>query len=383
MDEKKVALKPTFEPSEEHIKRLEAAEKHQVFLSEKDLRTSVKSIRNVIKNEEARLRKKHKWLKYQDALGASAFLVSVISIIAIMYLYLQGRLHWAVVIPLLALPASILHELEHDIIHNLYFKSQKKWAHLRHHQVSGSKKDIEERLIGSGLPLGFLRWALILNPFANVMILEDIEHDNVDWNRLSIVLTSIPSVGVFAVMWFVFSEYLRQFTGLTFGTYDPATYLPLWAWPLVRDLAVLIVGPNTLRQSCLNIMASYSHYYGDVPEGSVFYQCQVIDSIWCLPFQLFCFDFGRTHIIHHFVPNQPFYLRHMLAPKAVEELVKQGIRRNDFGIVSRNNRYYENSKHLLEANKEQELSPEQIEQLVAKQTNVQEVKKQEVLVYSP
>jgi len=95
-----------------------------------------------------------------------------------------------------------------------------------------------------------------------------------------------------------------------------------------------------LRQCCLNLVATYCHYYGDVPLGSVFYQNQVIDhwSLW--PLQLFSFNFGATHIIHHYIPNQPFYLRQMLAPKAIEELCANGVRRNDFGIVLRNNRYF-------------------------------------------
>jgi len=380
-------IKQTYPPSEEHLKKLEISEKEQVFLSEKDTKLAVKSIRNTIKNEEARIRRKYKWLKYQDVLGLLAFSVSLLTMLTVGYLYLQGRLHWALVIPLLALPASILHELEHDIIHNLYFKTNqwvhhimfvfiylakfsvtpwyRKFMHLRHHQVSGSKNDLEERLIGGGLPFGVLRLALIATPWANTMALDDIAYDNRDnWSRWGLVFTSIPSVFSYAVMSHLFFAYLRLLAGFTFTQYDPALFLPMWAWPVVRDLGVLIVLPNLLRQSCLNIMASYCHYYGDVPAGDVFYQGQVINHWLMYPFQLFCFNFGSTHIIHHFVPNQPFYIREMISSKANAEMVRQGVRLNDWGIVARNNRFFEVSKGLNEADKDQVMSPERMSELI-------------------
>jgi len=104
---------------------------------------------------------------------------------------------------------------------------------------------------------------------------------------------------------------------------------------------VILILPNVLRQTSLNIIASYSHYYGDIPKHNVYYQNQILNHWILYPLQLFCFNFGETHIIHHFVANQPFYIRQWLAPRAVEELEKQGIRKNDFDIVRRDNRYFE------------------------------------------
>jgi hypothetical protein len=34
--------------------------------------------------------------------------------------------------------------------------------------------------------------------------------------------------------------------------------------------------------------------------SDVFYQNQILDSPLCWPFQLFCFNFGATHILHHY-----------------------------------------------------------------------------------
>jgi hypothetical protein len=41
----------------------------------------------------------------------------------------------------------------------------------------------------------------------------------------------------------------------------------------------------------------------------VIQQTQVLNPWWMLPFQLFCFNFGSTHAIHHFVVRDPFYIR--------------------------------------------------------------------------
>lgn len=78
-----------------------------------------------------------------------------------------------------------------------------------------------------------------------------------------------------------------------------------------------------------------------------------------IPFQLFSFNFGSSHIIHHFVPNQPFYIREAISRKANAEMIKQGVRNNDWGIVARANRFHDKSKHLLEADKTQVIPADQ------------------------
>ena len=184
----KLIIKATYEPTEEYLRKVKYADENQLFLSEKDTRLAVKSIRNTIKNEEARLRKRHSFLQYQDLLGLTIFLTSLLTIVGVSALYLKGNLHWALAVPLLALPISVLHELEHDLIHNLYFKTHqwvqhvmyffiylakchalpwyRKYVHLRHHVTSGSKRDFEERAIGGGLEAGFLRYLLTTSPWA-------------------------------------------------------------------------------------------------------------------------------------------------------------------------------------------------------------------------
>jgi len=60
-----------------------------------------------------------------------------------------------------------------------------------------------------------------------------------------------------------------------------------------------------------------------------------------MPFQLFCFNFGATHAIHHFVVKEPFYIRHMTAKTAHKVMKEVGVRFNDIGTFRRLNRWNE------------------------------------------
>jgi len=54
--------------------------------------------------------------------------------------------------------------------------------------------------------------------------------------------------------------------------------------------------------------------------------------------QAFCFNFGSTHGIHHFVVKEPFYIRQMTARVAHKVMAEMGVRFNDFGTFARANR---------------------------------------------
>mgnify|MGYP000411496058 CR=1 FL=1 len=87
---------------------------------------------------------------------------------------------WWLCIPLVALFASLTHELEHDLIHWMYFRKNpllhnlmmwgvwlarpstiSPWArrrlHFNHHKHSGTAQDLEERGITNGEPWGIRR----------------------------------------------------------------------------------------------------------------------------------------------------------------------------------------------------------------------------------
>eukprot|EP00598_Pedospumella_elongata_P011765 CAMPEP_0185013170 /NCGR_PEP_ID=MMETSP1098-20130426/98671_1 /TAXON_ID=89044 /ORGANISM="Spumella elongata, Strain CCAP 955/1" /LENGTH=413 /DNA_ID=CAMNT_0027542237 /DNA_START=304 /DNA_END=1545 /DNA_ORIENTATION=+ len=211
--------------------------------------------------------------------------------------------------------------------------------HLKHHIVSGQIDDAEERLIGLGLPFGLERLAATLHPFGSLIVTPAIARDAkwLDVKRLN--LTSAPVAFLFfglSKLWLLY-----VFTMLFVGYDQYHHYLPASQWWWIRAAAVLMCLPNILRQSCLVLMSNCSHYYGDIPEKSVLYQNQILDHWMLFPFQLFCVNFGATHIVHHYVPGQPFYIRELVYRRVKELMISKGVRINDFGIVCRANRYYD------------------------------------------
>ena len=68
-------------------------------------------------------------------------------------------------------------------------------------------------------------------------------------------------------------------------------------------------------------------------------QTQVLNAKRFLPFQLFCFNFGSTHGIHHFVVGEPFYIRQLTAADAHKVMRENGVLFNDLGTFARANRY--------------------------------------------
>ena len=58
---------------------------------------------------------------------------------------------------------------------------------------------------------------------------------------------------------------------------------------------------------------------------------------------LFVYYIGATHIVHHYVPGQPFYIRELVYRRVKSLLIDQGVRINDFGAITRGNLYYDDS----------------------------------------
>jgi len=321
-------------------------------------RDRIRAVNRAILGEEKRLRALHPWLKHQDLLGLGCFFGALVVITGVRELYLRDMLTWWLAVPLIALPLSILHELEHDLIHNLYFK-QRRWMqnlmmgviwinklsinpwyrreiHLYHHKHSGQKNDIEERLIGLGLPFGILRMLVTLHPGGALLLLPRIKRDAPEFKVLKLLVWSFPSFLVSAGSIQIFMRYVGA------GWPNPGAAgagLPAWGWSLISDVMVLLVLPAVIRQSSIVILSSYSHYYEDIPRHDVFYQNQSLRHWALMPFQLFTFNFGTTHIVHHYVVDQPFYLRQWVASVGLKELERQGSRVNDFGVVKRANRF--------------------------------------------
>jgi len=316
----------------------------------------INSIRKAIYTEEKRVKDKYTWLEHQDAIGMGIFLGTIAGMVATGYMYMVGVLAWYITIPIMAALVSLLHELEHDLIHELYFKEQKwvqnlmfafiwvakinanpwwrKPMHLKHHKTSGQIDDIEERLIGLGLPVGLKRFLVTISPLGSYLVIYGVSQDSKKINslpglqiiRASIVNLPVLLPGNFCLLAILFPEYVSE-----------TVYYICW------NVCMLLYFPNTLRQSSLQLVSTGCHYYGDIPRNNVYFQNQVLNHPIFYPFQLFCFNFGATHIIHHYVTRQPFYLRQMIAAGVTDEFKKQGVRFNDLGIYKRAHRFYDNA----------------------------------------
>src|SRR5690606_8402511 len=79
-------------------------------------------IGRIVRRSERELRRRFTLLQSQDALAIVILVGGVSGMIASGWLYLAGSIPWWCAVPLSAFFASLLHELEHDQIHQLYFK---------------------------------------------------------------------------------------------------------------------------------------------------------------------------------------------------------------------------------------------------------------------
>lgn len=324
--------------------------------------SSTREICRAIKQSDAELRQLYPFLYHQDWICSIIFTGSLLLMLLFSYLYISGYISAISTIVLIALPLSLLHELEHDIIHNLYFK-QHRWIqnimftfiwvaklhgspwyrrqlHLKHHLLSGQVNDAEERLIGLGLPPDYKRMAVSIHPFGGLLVSDEISKDAKYLNLVSMKLHNAPMALIFFFITRTFLTYNLLFLIYFFMNYDMDTIYGIHTfYPIIHHLAVCLCFPNLLRQGCLVLMSNACHYYGDIPLNTVYYQNQILDSWYVLPFQLFCFNFAATHIVHHHVVSQPFYIRHFTARSVKDIMIKSGIRNNDFGILWRNNHY--------------------------------------------
>ncbi|MGH2906036.1 MAG: fatty acid desaturase [Solirubrobacterales bacterium] len=280
-------------------------------------------------------------------------------------------------VPFNAFCLSILHELEHDLIHSLYFRRRRSvhnamllgvWVmrpstinpwirrrmHLHHHRVSGTESDLEERAITNGEPWGVRRMlmtgdsalSIYLRPItmqnvANKFAAEQAPDDPRERRRLMREqrISYLPLGVVHYLLWHVFLIGNAVLIGaeIVGNPIELGTTMTGF-FDVVNALAVVWLGPNALRTFCLHLVSSNMHYFGDVESGNVLQQTQVWTSKALLPLQAFCFNFGSTHAIHHFVVGDTFYIRQAIARDAHRAMKANGVRFNDFDTFRRANR---------------------------------------------
>ncbi|WP_339409381.1 fatty acid desaturase [Pseudomonas sp. EA_35y_Pfl2_R5] len=327
-------------------------------------------IRQEVLAHGVELRQRFPILKHQDALGVGILAFALVGMIGSAALYIGGYLAWWACLLLNAFFASLTHELEHDLIHSMYFRKRRvphnlmlalvwlarpstinPWVrrhlHLNHHKVSGSEQDMEERAITNGEPWGFARLLMVGDNMMSSFI-RWLRASNPKHRRLILTRT----LKVYAPLgllnwgtWYVFLGFhLIDFAASALGAPVAWSATTLQVMAVVNIAVVVLVGPNVLRTFCLHFVSSNMHYYGDVEAGNVIQQTQVLNPWWLWPLQAFCCNFGSSHAIHHFVVKEPFYIRQLSVPFAHKVMREHGVRFNDFGTFARANRWTRNEQ---------------------------------------
>ena len=331
-------------------------------------------IREVVLAKGVELRERYPILQHQNALGAGILAFALAGMIGSAVLYITGHMAWWVCLLLNAFFASLTHELEHDLIHSMYFRKQRvphnlmmglvwlarpstinpwirRHLHLNHHKVSGTETDMEERAITNGEPWGFARLLMVgdnvMSAFIRMLRAKTWAH------KFSIIKRSLKVYAPLALVhwgaWYVFLGF-HAANGIAYLMGSPIEWsaTTLSVMQVIDIAAVVIIGPNVLRTFCLHFISSNMHYYGDIEAGNVLQQCQVLNPWWLWPLQAFCFNFGSSHGIHHFVVKEPFYIRQMTVPVAHKVMREMGVRFNDFGTFGRANRFVRRDEVVAE-----------------------------------
>src|SRR5262245_25566032 len=253
-----------------------------------DNRADTKAISRAIRDADRSMRERFPALRHQTAIGMGFTALGYATAAVSSWLFINDFIPaWACIV-VNAIAFAVLREIEHDLIHNLYFKGKRTlqnivlfliWPalgnvpsplyrrkiHLQHHGSSGQEDDLEERLIGNGNGFGLLRWFTMIDAgLASVFRRRELA--NIPGFKQSEFLRSLVPVNVtFYFLWLSFLGY----HGATLAAWLVGLPLDLPAWlaPVVSILnvvAVVWVLPNVIRQACLQVLSSSMHYYGDV-----------------------------------------------------------------------------------------------------------------------
>jgi fatty acid desaturase len=320
---------------------------------------NIQAIVKAIKAEEAKLRQTYSLLSYQNALGFLILFLSLSMLVGVGALYYFAIIPAWLCIVLAAIATSISHELEHDLIHKQYFSNKpvlhnfmmlivwlmrpntvspwfRRKMHLHHHKTSGTVQDLEERLVGNGIKNPILRLLVVIDGLLGLTInAKRFSKEIKGFSFFKVFNAGFPlATAHFVILYTVIAFYSVN------AFYPLQQSSPTWVlntMSVFEFLMVVLIVPNVIRSSSLNFVTSSMHYYGGVT--NMLEQTHVITSRLFMPFHLFCFNFGHTHTIHHFVPNQPFYLRQMLSKKVLPIMKKHGVRFNDFESLKNANKY--------------------------------------------
>lgn len=348
---------------------------HMSLSSEFVNQQKVLKVRSVVSKAGDELRQRYPILQHQNFIGASILTIALLAMISCAFAYAYHYIPAWLCVILVAFFASFTHELEHDLIHYMYFKKTpwahhlmlalvwlarpntiSPWArrrlHLHHHKHSGSESDLEERGISNGMPWGIKRILVIsdqlmtiyLRPWQMYQMIRIFIGQQPEKERKSVLISQLtgffPLSFIYYGLWYVFVIYhLSNAIAPMLGQSIYWSQSLVQAMPIINILAVVWVIPNFIRSFSLQFISSNMHYYGDIDSRDVIKQTQVLKPWWLVPFQIFCCNFGATHAIHHFVVREPFYIRQMTAKTAYKVMKEVGVRFNDIGTFKRINRW--------------------------------------------
>lgn len=324
--------------------------------------TRIKAITLAIKEADRRMRERFRFLKYQDAIGLGWLVALALTCAVSGSLFVAGLIPWWLCLMVNAIALSLVRELEHDLVHNLYFKNNKRiqnammatvWPllgnlphpwfrremHLLHHRTSGHDEDFEERLIGNGMKFGPLKLLAMIEPGLALLFRKKEMAQIPFYDGRKLARAAFPIVIIYhtVLVLFVLGNLLSlAVTALGIGP-ETGGFWTL-ALSVINGVAVVWLLPNMLRQTCVQVLSSWMHYYGDVE--SRLEETQVLNAWYFFPLNVFAANFGSTHSIHHFFVAQPFYLRQMVARDAHAAFRQYGIRYNDAASLLRGNRLH-------------------------------------------
>ena len=200
---------------------------------------SSSAITRAIREADRRTRERFPVLRHQSVLGIGFVLLGYGIAALSSWLYLMGHLPaWGCIFTN-AVALAVLREIEHDLIHNLYFKGKRavqnlvlfviwpalgnvpspiyrRMIHLQHHRSSGREDDLEERLIGNGTGFGPMRWLAMIDTGMSTLLRRR-ELDQIPgFRRGQLLRHLIPVVAIFYIVWVSFLIYhgLRLGMGL-------------------------------------------------------------------------------------------------------------------------------------------------------------------------
>ena len=232
------------------------------------------------------LRKRYPILQHQNVLGASVMVFSLAGMVVTGGLYIEGFIPaWACIL-INALLTSFIHEIEHDLIHRLYFRKQplahnammfmcwlarpgmpspwlRRNLHFHHHKESGTESDVEAWITTSGSPWGILRLLKLVDGFLfgflNAVFAPG-------WRQKvkllgKIIRLNTPFGLLYWGCWYVFLGYhLYTWLGSVMGADIQSSATTLALMNIVNHAVVILIAPNMIRQFCLFFISSNMHY---------------------------------------------------------------------------------------------------------------------------